>query len=236
MNKTEEYLLSTSMLDTEAPEVKAFIQRVTQGARSERQKAVRIYYAVRDGWKYNPYNISFQPEDMRASALLEREDGHCLDKAILMIAACRAVGIPARLYLAKVRNHIAAEKMTEALGTDELVPHGYAGLWLHGRWVKATPAFNKELCDKLGVDALEFDGCSDSLFQEFDKAGGAFMEYLEEYGHFSDVPHSRIIELLKEHYPEVFADNNGLNKEKVLQRIGRNADLQARDVGTQALK
>ncbi len=121
-----------------------------------------------------------------------------------MIALLRAVAVPARLCLSKVRNHIAAERMTKAFGTDELTPHGYVEIWINGRWVKATPTFNKELCDKLGVDSLEFDGQNDSIFQEFDKVGGQFMEYLEDYGAFADVPLDFIIGNMRQHYPKFF--------------------------------
>ncbi|MBK7871900.1 MAG: transglutaminase domain-containing protein [Saprospiraceae bacterium] len=184
----QEFIQATNLLDASHPRIKAFADKVTEGSRAEIQKAVRIYYAVRDGWKYNPYNISFNPDTLRASTILQKEDGHCLDKAILMITLLRAVRIPARLCSAKVRNHIAAERLLEFLAHDELTPHGYVEVYINNRWVKATPAFNKELCDKLGVDVLEFDGYNDSVFQEFNKIGGQFMEYQESYGSFVDVP------------------------------------------------
>lgn len=210
------YLEPTDILDSGHPQMQAFAKKVTQGARLDIQKAVRIYYAVRDGWKYNPYNISFNPDFMRASAVLERDEGHCLDKANLMIALLRAVGIAARLCLAKVRNHIAADQLTQVFGTDELTPHGYVEVWLNERWVKSTPAFNKELCDKLNVATLEFDGQHDSVFQEFDKTGGQFMEYLEEYGSFSDLPMDFVKANMKAHYPKFYSEEAEWTKEKFL--------------------
>lgn len=212
----QEYLASTDILNSYHPRIQAFAKTVTEGSRADIQKAVRIYYSVRDGWKYNPYNISFNPDFMRASAVLEREEGHCLDKANLMIALLRAVGIPARLCLAKVRNHIAAEQMTQAFGTDELTPHGYVEVYLHHRWIKATPAFNKELCDRLNVAPLDWDGSNDSIFQEFDKAGGQFMEYLEDYGCFADLPLDFVKENMKQHYPKFYKEDIELNREKML--------------------
>lgn len=213
----KEYLQATDFLDADDPQVEAYAERITQGSRADIQKAVRIYYAVRDGWKYNPYNISLQPGALRASVILHREEGHCIDKAILMIALLRAVKIPARLCLAKVRNHIAAEQMAQTFGTDELTPHGYVEVWINNHWVKATPAFNNELCGKLGVDTLDFDGYNDSVFQEFDKSGGQFMEYLEEYGHFADVPLDFIKENMKQHYPKFFNGNEEWTKAKFLE-------------------
>ncbi len=202
----EQYLRPTAIIESEHPDLLRFVQRVTNGAESPVAKAVKLYYAVRDGWRYNPYDIRLEADAMKVSVLLDKSYGHCIDKAVILVAACRAVGIPARICLSKVRNHIAAERMTAAFGTDELVPHGYAELWLNERWVKATPAFNRELCGRLGVMPLAFDGYEDSLFQEFDHAGGEFMEYLEEYGAFDDLPMERIRELMKQHYPEAYAN------------------------------
>ena len=80
-------------------------------------------------------------------------------------------GIPARLGFADVRNHLASEKLLARLGTDLFVFHGFTEFWLAGRWVKATPAFNIELCERFGVRPLEFDGRSDALFHEYSADG-----------------------------------------------------------------
>lgn len=218
----QEYLAATDILDSNHPNIQAFAKKNTASASADIEKAVRIYDAVRDGWKYNPYNINFNPAYMRASAVLAREEGHCLDKANLMITLLRSVNIPARLRLAKVRNHIAAEQMTQAFGTDELTPHGYVEVWLSERWVKATPAFNKELCNKLNVATLDWDGEHDSIFQEFDHNGGHFMEYLEDYGAFADLPLHFIKENIKQHYPKFYQEGLVLTREKMLAIANEN--------------
>ncbi len=219
-----EFLQATDLLDADHPAVKVYAEHITNGARLDMQKAVRIYYMVRDSWKYNPYNVNMSADALRASSILARREGHCLDKAILMIALLRAVGVPARLRLAKVRNHIAAERLVEIFGTDELTPHGYVEVWLNDNWVKATPAFNQELCEKLGVEVLNFDGRNDSVFQEFDKAEGKFMEYLEDYGAFADVPLDFIIANLKEHYPRFYNTDEVWTREKFMALAAVSAD------------
>ncbi|NRB64331.1 MAG: transglutaminase family protein [Saprospiraceae bacterium] len=204
MSDYEIYLASGTLINSDHPDIVAFAKRVTEGSVSDQQRAIRIYFAIRDNWRYNPYNISLSANAMQASGILKRSEGHCLDKAILMIACLRAVGIPARLCLAKVKNHIAVERLVEAFGTDELVPHGYVDVYLNSQWIKATPAFNRQLCERLGVPPLDWDGEHDSMFQAFDKEGNNFMEYLEEYGHFKDVPMDTIESLMVSHYPDVF--------------------------------
>ena len=100
----------------------------------------------------------------------------------------RAIGIPSRVGYGDVRNHLATPKLLALLGTDEFVFHGYAELFLDGVWVKATPAFNIDLCEKFGVLPLEFNGRDDSLFHPYDASGRRHMEYIRQRGSFNDLP------------------------------------------------
>lgn len=171
---------------------------------TEREFAVKAYLYVRDTWPYYPYRFSLINEDWKASELITHKRGHCIDKVVILIAILRAAHIPARLGLAKVKNHIAVDHIIEKFGTDVLVPHGYIEIYLDSNWIKATPAFNKELCELLNVDVLEFDGQTDSVFQAFNQTGNqVFMEYLEDYGTFNEVPLVLMYELMKQHYPKI---------------------------------
>jgi hypothetical protein len=135
--------------------------------------------------------------------LLSKQRGYCVEKALLLAATARAVGVPSRLSFYIVRNHIATERLAKALEKDYLVFHGAAEMFLDGKWVKATPAFNKRLCDFLGVDPIEFDGQSDAIFQEYDREGNVFMEYLHDYGAFDDMPYQMFLDELDKHYPHL---------------------------------
>lgn len=206
----KEYLKKTAYLDFNSPEIQNIIAEFKNGMLSDVEKAKGIYIKIRDGWRYNPYNISIDPLKYRASTIAKKTQGHCIDKAILLIAALRAVGIPARLRLAKVTNHIAVERLTARFGSNVLTPHGMVDVYLNGKWVKATPAFNKELCELNNVEPLEFDGETDSMFQEFNAEGKQFMQYLEDYGHFEDVPLDFMLENIKSHYPSIFKDGDDI--------------------------
>ncbi|MFX5622752.1 transglutaminase, partial [Acinetobacter baumannii] len=83
-------------------------------------------------------------------------------KAILLAACARHCRIPARIGLADVRNHLATPRLLEALRSEVVAMHGYTELYREGRWVKATPAFNRALCCAFDVAPLEFDGVADS--------------------------------------------------------------------------
>lgn len=194
---------STFFFDYESPIIQELIEEFKDSALSNQQKAVGLYLKVRDGWRYNPYDIVFRKEALKASNIASKKHGHCIDKSVLFIAGLRGLGIPANLHLAKVKNHIAVERLTEKFGTNELTPHGMVDVFLNGNWIKATPAFNSELCRLTGVAPLEFDGASDSIFQEFNEAGKEFMEYLEDYGSFEDVPMDFIEQNMKENYPKL---------------------------------
>ena len=206
-NNMQEYLQPTEFLDFDQEIVRRFAEKNTAGAQTDREKAVKLYYAVRDGFQYNPYLLDLRREGLTASNLLSRNRGYCVEKAVLLAACARAVGVPSRLSFYIVRNHIATEKLERKLKKNYLVFHGAAEVFLSGNWLKSTPAFNAGLCKYLGVDPLEFDGTQDSIFQEYDHRGHVFMSYLHDYGAFSDLPYELYLEELKKHYPHIF-DNS----------------------------
>lgn len=198
--QAEACLAATSLVDSGHPAVRAFAKQHAQGA-DDRERAVALYYAVRDGFRYDPYRVDLSEAGMRASAVLATGHGWCVTKAALLAAACRAAGIPARLGFADVRNHLSTERMRQTMETDVFIWHGYTEAWLGGRWVKATPAFNVELCRRFGLHPLEFDGATDSIYHPFDLAGNKHMEYLRERGSFADVPLAQVLADFRAVYP-----------------------------------
>jgi transglutaminase-like putative cysteine protease len=195
------FLATTPTIETAHPEVVAFARRHTAPSGDPVETAVKLYYAVRDGFRYDPYLFSLTVDGLKASQTLGVGRGWCVPKAILLAAACRAVGIPARLGYADVRNHLSTARLRERMQTDVFHWHGYTALHLEGRWVKATPAFNVELCEKFGLLPLEFDGKEDSLFHPFDSVGNRHMEYLRYRGEFADIPIDAILATFREIYP-----------------------------------
>jgi transglutaminase-like putative cysteine protease len=189
----------TPIIDSDHAAVIAFAQRADGG--TDREVAVSLFYAVRDGYRYDPYRIDGTPTGMRASTVLAKGYGWCVTKATLLAAACRARGIPARLGFADVRNHLSTERMRQVMGTDIFYWHGFTEIRLEDRWIKATPAFNIELCERFGFLPLEFDGRSDSIYHPFDTAGHRHMEYVRQRGSFDDVPLADIVADFTDLYP-----------------------------------
>ncbi len=87
-------------VDSAAPNIVAFARKVCEGATDPITRAVRLYYAIRDGIAYTPYVDFKSLETFRASACLARGSGFCVAKAALLAAAARASGIPARVGFA----------------------------------------------------------------------------------------------------------------------------------------
>jgi transglutaminase-like putative cysteine protease len=199
------YLTPATFIDSDAANVREFASAATNSVHDEVGRAIALYEAVREGVIYDPYVDVSDPGCYRASEVLAKGRGYCVGKASLLAAAARSAGMAARVGYADVRNHMTSPRLYEALGTDIFHWHSYAELYVDGRWVKATPAFNASLCHRLGVHVLEFDGRNDSLFQQFDRSGRRHMEYLRDRGVYADVPFEAILADFRVHYPSLTA-------------------------------
>src|SRR6266851_5340715 len=127
----EAYRRPGELIDSQHPKITAYARRVA-GEGGDREKALRLYHAVRDGLRYDPYNTPMKREAYRAST---------------------------------------TQRLSELMGGDIFFYHGYTEVWLDGRWVKATAAFNKELTERFGLRPLEWDGHADSIYHPFDLGG-----------------------------------------------------------------
>jgi transglutaminase-like putative cysteine protease len=197
------YLTATPTVESRHPEVMAFTAKHTQGTGNPVEQAVSLYYAVRDEIRYDPYAFVLTIDGLKASHTLQAGRAWCVPKAILLAACCRSVGIPARLGYADVLNHLSTARMRQMMRTEIFYWHGYTSMYLDGQWVKATPAFNLELCRKFNLLPLEFDGRSDSLFHPFDAVGNRHMEYVRNRGEYADTPLDSMLATFRELFPEL---------------------------------
>lgn len=204
MSPTPATLAATALIDADHPAVQAFAAASALGD-DDRSRAVALYLAVRDGFRYDPYRADLSPQGMKASTVLAQGHGWCVPKATLLAAACRAAGIPARLGFADVRNHLSTERMRRDMESEVFYWHGYTEIWIEGGWRKATPAFNLSLCEKFGLLPLDFNGLDDSIYHPFDQAGNRHMEYVAQRGSFDDLPLDAILADFRIHYPRWLA-------------------------------
>lgn len=203
-------LAPSAFVDSTSPALAAFVAQHA-GTGSDRERAIRLYLAVRDTIRYDPYSFRLDPTHYIASNCITAGAAFCVPKAILLAAAARAAGIPARLGFANVRNHLTSPRLAALMGSDLFRWHGYTSLYIDGKWVKATPAFNLALCERFGVRPLEFDGREDSVFQPFDQSGRRHMEYVDNIGEFDDFPYERFAADMELYYPALLATHDDSN-------------------------
>lgn len=202
-------LAVTEFLDHDSAEVREFVRSVLPPFEvAPHERAVKLYYAVRDQVRYEVYGADLSRPGLQASQIVRAGTGMCIHKSVLYAAALRAVGIPSRLMLTDVRNHLTSDRLKEFLGGDVFHYHCLTSVHLAGKWVKATPTFNKILCRLYGITPLEFDGTTDSIYHPFDLGGRKHMEFLRNHGEFDDLPYDLVINGLRAAHPQLFAGTN----------------------------
>jgi transglutaminase-like putative cysteine protease len=194
------FLLPSPIIESDHPAIANFVSEQGTPSDSPTQNAVQLFYAVRDRIRYNPYRVDLSVAGIKASTTLQLGQGWCIPKAVLLAACCRAIGIPARLGFADVRNHLASEQLIRRMGTDIFYWHAWTEMWLMDHWVKATPAMNAAFCRRFGTQPLEFDGQTDALYQPFDSQGERYMNYVRDRGSYADVPLTDITQTFHAHY------------------------------------
>jgi len=198
---------STEYVDFENLSVKAFVSKALKGMDdgSDTDKAICLFNAVRDDMRYDPYQLGFIADEYKASYVAELSGAYCVPKAILLAACLRSVGIPAGVGFADVKNHLNSAKLADLMETDVFSYHGYVALKLGGQTFKVTPTFNRDLCERFGVRAIEFDATADALFHEYDAEKRKHMEYIKDRGIFENPPMQEILQDLGEIYTKMKA-------------------------------
>jgi len=188
----EEYLKPTPAIDCETRSIKEKAQELTSRQEKITDKAKTIFYFVRDEIEYDPYLPRHLVEHYRASTILDRGGGYCVQKAVLLAALARAAGIPTRLRFANIRNHLHFGRLAKLMGTNLFIYHGYDELYIEGKWIKATPTFDLKMCRKHHIVPVEFDGKKDALFHTYNQDGELQIEYVCDHGHYQDLPFNEI--------------------------------------------
>lgn len=193
MDQMAIYLRPTSTIDCDNEMIKEKAQALVKGQREIADKAKSLFYFVRDEIKYNIYVLSDKPEYYQASRVLKAEEGYCIQKAVLMAALARSVGIPSRLRMAAIRNHRVPTEVKELVGGNLFPTHGYNEIYVEGRWIKVAPTFDLRMCQKNRLTPVDFDGVHDATLPSSDLDGRPYIEYVQDHGHYDDLPFEKII-------------------------------------------
>jgi len=226
----KQYLISTPYFDFESSAVLEYGKQIAGSETDPTKLAVLFYQRVRDDIRYNAYTFETKPESFSASYCLQQGESYCVPKAVLLGALCRLYNIPARIGLADVRNHLASPQFLDYLKSNIFVMHGYTDIYLNGKWVKATPAFDAGLCKLMNLHPLPFNGKEDSIFHEFDNSGDRHMEYLKDHGTFADVPSEFIVESIRAAYPHL-AGKSVIESKRSLYQDVKNEGEQTQSAG-----
>jgi transglutaminase-like putative cysteine protease len=216
MTRMEKYLRPSPTIDSDNEAVKQKAMDLTKGKETVEDKAKSLFYWVRDNIKYNPLVPVEIFEDYKASKTLKRGEGFCVEKAAVLAAFARTVGIPARLHLADIQNYLVSERLFKVMGTNLFSYHGYTELYIGGKWVKATPAFDLKMCQENRIIPVEFDGKNDAIFPSHNMDGKLHIEYIADHGHRVDVPVDEILAAWLKHYG--MAAQERLNRLKELEK------------------
>jgi transglutaminase-like putative cysteine protease len=188
------YLDPSPGVDSHAPEVIAAARAQTAGVGDPREAAVRLFGFVRDGFRYSAFAPFQTLRDYEGASLLKRGHGFCTQKSALLVALCRASGIPARFHFADLVNHNLPGRLGEVLGSNVMIFHTYAEIRLEGHWFKATPSFEKSLCERMGWYTADFDGRGDAILKPTDLAGRPHIEYVKDRGTDAGLPLEAILD------------------------------------------
>lgn len=199
MDDIDRYLKCTEVIDSDSPMIKEKAEFITKRLHTDKEKAIALFYFVRDEIRHNPYAPAYVPEYCKASVILREGNGICQHKAILLTALARAVGIPARIGFVDVYDHLLSDSFREmAGGTNLLSLHGYAELYVNGTWLHVSPSYNLEKCQKCGFIPVDFDGENDAKDSPYDKNGKPHIEHVKDHGTFDDFPWDYVLGYIRE--------------------------------------
>jgi transglutaminase-like putative cysteine protease len=210
MRDLNKFLKPNEYFNFENNEVRNKAFEITAELNSNKEKAIALFYWVRDEIKYNM--MLYLPEckeNFKASNILRIGEGFCVSKAMLLTTFSRAIGIPARIHLADIINHKVPQKTIDFMGTNVFYYHGYSEIYLNDKWIKLTPAFDKNTAIKNGfLPMCEFDGINDSVFPAYGLDDKPFVEYIKDRGIYELLPLDDIATTFKEKYGLKFSSDS----------------------------
>ena len=199
MSGMNRFLKCTEIIDCDSDSIKEKALEVTKGLKADKDKAIALFYFVRDKIRHNAYTPLYDSNRYKASSTLRAGDGMCQNKAILLVALARSVGIPARLGFVDVEDYQLSESFKQMIGGVNTMPfHGFAELYIDGKWVHASPAYDLSTCRRKGFVPVEFDGVNDAKDSEYTKSGQLHMKHIKYHGPYEDLPLDEIYSYYRE--------------------------------------
>lgn len=142
----DEFLRETEYCDFKKPEILELSQKLTSGFDNQKDKAVALFYWVRDNIHYR---VGLWTR--KASETLAERSGACTNSANLLVALLRASNIPAAYGVMRVDGQeffgpINISSLKKRISKSSV--HIYAQVYLNGKWIKCDPSTDVYLSQK----------------------------------------------------------------------------------------
>lgn len=179
----------TDVIASGHPDIIACTHQVTVGCTSEFDRARAIFTFVRDEIRYNFTPILLERDDWHAANTLQRGDGFCQQKAVLLAALARAAGIPSAIGFQHLRDHKLLQTRYEEALPEGIIPyHGLTYLWLDGAWRIADATLDAGLCRRRDYRLVELQPDEHARLPKTDQHGAPHFDILNEFGPYPDLP------------------------------------------------
>lgn len=119
------FLKSTKYINSDNVEIIKKTAALIKGCITDAERARSLFRFVRDSYTTSGW------EGRTAGETLSKGGNSCFSRSILLIALCRAAGIPARLHVQKM---VINDFNTNGNIKDLTVLHGIAGIYINGNW------------------------------------------------------------------------------------------------------
>jgi len=142
----KEFLKETKYCDFEHPAIQQLAQKLTDKCDNPKEKAVSLFYWVRDNIYYR---VGFW--NRKASETLAERSGTCTNNANLLVALLRASNIPAGYSVIRVNGQeffgpVILPTFKKRISKNPL--HIYTQVWLNGKWIKCDPSIDMYFSEK----------------------------------------------------------------------------------------
>ena len=203
---SEKYLQSTKLINSNHLAIIKQADELTNQFIPIEEKACLIFYFVRDQIRYL-FRADSNEDQYLASNILKKEGGFCTQKAILFCALARACNIPSGIYFYDIVDYTLPQNIIDLLRTRTLYRHGIVALYLNGKWLKYDATLDSNLITRNNLIPVEFSPDRDCLMHEKTKSGERHIEYIKDYGLYSDLNFKEIKSWFIKYYPHLAEQN-----------------------------
>ena len=167
MSEINEFLQPTKYCNCDHPKIKAKAKEIANGAETQQETAVKIFYWVRDNIKFG-LHFSYT----KASTTWRKRIGECGNKTNLHVALLRAAGIPARLRYVRCKKQVLKNIISDFI-YDKIhseASHFWCECYLSGRWISCESMLDKPLYEGMlrasptlreKIPTIDWDGETD---------------------------------------------------------------------------